>query len=243
MALTAPSTLAEVRDEVFTRCTLNTGGDRGARALKLVDACIRRAQTELVNRAWLRLAKSITIPLVTDVYTYDFPDEMDPGRYMEMYVRDATSLKLLPLSADPSQSQRNALANSSGRPQSFWFDDEQLYITPKPLATSYDQLVIRGYLRPNTLVSDTDLVVLDAEAVIQRAEIHLRPRIGMPVTQDMKDTHLAYLRDVKGNQTENAGTILGGDTSQKCVPQQGPGLPISAFQYDAGWIPPGYWGE
>ena len=43
MALAPPWTLAQVRAEIFTRCTLNTGGDRGSRAQNLIDSCIKRA--------------------------------------------------------------------------------------------------------------------------------------------------------------------------------------------------------
>lgn len=243
MALPAPVTLAYVRSEVFLRCTINTGGDRGARALGIVDSMIRRAVRELTASApWLTLASSINITLVDDQPTYDFPDSMDPGKYAEVFVRDATSLKLLPLTPDPSQRNRNALLESSGRPRYFWFDDQQLHVSPKPDTDYWDQLTIRGYLRAGDLVNDKDLIPLDGEAVIQRTEIHLRPRIGMVVTQDMKDSHLAYLRDLRGEQSENSGSMPGGDTSVKCVPQEGDGLPRDAYQYDASWQPPGQWG-
>lgn len=243
MALPAPVTLAQVRSEVFLRCTINTGGDRGARALGIVDSMIRRAVRELTASApWLKLAATITIDLVDDQPTYDFPDSMDPGKYAEVYVRDATSLKLLPLTPDPSQRNRNALLGSSGRPRYFWFDDQQLSVSPKPDTDYWDQLTIRGYLRAGELVNDTDLIPLDGEAVIQRAEIHLRPRIGMIVTPVMEKSHLAYLRDLRGEQSENSGSMPGGDTSIKCQPQEGDGLPRDAYQYDAGWFPPGYWG-
>lgn len=244
MALPAPSTLASVRSEVFLRCTINTGGDRGARALGIADSMIRRAVRELTASApWLALMSSINITLVDDQPTYDFPDSMDPGKYAEVYVRDITSLKLLQLTPDPSQRNRNALlASSGGRPQYYWFDDQQLSVSPKPDTTYWDQLTIRGYLRAGALVNDTDLIPLDGEAVIQRAEIHLRPRIGMAVTPDMRDSHLAYLRDLRGEQSENSGSMPGGDTSIKCQPQEGNGLPRDAYQYGADWQPPGHWG-
>jgi hypothetical protein len=243
MALPPPATLAAIRSEVFLRCTINTGGDRGARALGLVDSMIRRSVRELTVKApWLRLTSSITIDLVDDVSTYDFPDSMDPGKYAEVLVRNATTEKLLPLSPDPSQRNRNALLESSGQPRYYWFDDQQLNVSPKPDTDYWDQLTIRGYLRAGELVNDTDLVPIDSEAVVQRAEIHLRPRIGLTVTQDMKDTHLAYLRDLRGEQSENSGSMPGGDTSIKCQPQDGEGLPRDAYQYDAGWQPPGSWG-
>ena len=245
MALPAPRTLSYVRDEVFTRCNINTGGDRGARALKLVDSCIRRAVQELaVKASWLRLSVTEDVPLTSGAGTYDFPDSIDPGRTTEIYVRHATSLKLHELRADPSMTRRNALINSDSRPQYYWFENEVLNVTPTPDVAYYNTLVFRGFLRVSDLVNDTDLIALDGEAVIQRAEIHLRPRIGLRVSQDMKETHLAYLRDVRGTQTENSGSMPGGDTSIRCMPEQdGSFYGPSQVQWDEGWQPPGYWGN
>jgi hypothetical protein len=244
MSLPAAATLSQVRDEVFTRCTLNTGGDRGSRALKLVDSMIRRAQRELaISSPWLRLSSSVTINLVTGQTAYDFPDEMDPGRYMELYVRNTTSQAYYPVTPDPSQGQRNGLATSTmGRALFYWFNDGQLYISPSPDTDSWDQLRIDGYLREGDLIDDEALVAVDSEALIQRAEIFVRPRIGQVVTQDMKDSHLAYVRQVRSLQGENPGTMAGGDTSSKCIPQDGPGFPRSGYAYDTNWQPPGYWG-
>ncbi len=244
MSLPAAATLSQVRDEVFTRCTLNTGGDRGSRALKLVDSMIRRAQRELaISSPWLRLSNSVTITLVTGQSAYDFPDEMDPGRYMELYIRNATSLAFFPLTPDPSQSQRNGLSTATAsRAFFYWFNDGQLYVTPTADTTSWDQIRIDGYLRESDLINDEDLVSVDSEALIQRAEIFVRPRIGQAVTQDMKDSHLAYVRQVRALQGENPGTILGGDTSVKCMPQDGPGLPRNGYAWDPSWQPPGFFG-
>ncbi len=243
MSLPAAATLAQVRDEVFTRCTLNTGGDRGSRALKLVDSMIRRAQRELaISSPWLRLSSSVTITLVTGQSAYDFPDEMDPGRYMDLYIRNSTSGAFLPLTPDPTQCQRNGLAASTAsRAFFYWFNDGQLYVTPTPDTTSWDQIRIDGYLREGDLIDDEALVAVDSEALIQRAEIFVRPRIGQAVTQDMKDSHLAYVRQVRALQGENPNTMAGGDTSIKCMPQEGPGLPRNAYAWDPSWCPPGRW--
>ena len=77
MALAAPATLAQVRDEVFTRCTLNTGGDRGSRALKLVTSQIQRAQRELAVMKKLGLRS-----LLWNVDSQDWQGQMQarPGR-------------------------------------------------------------------------------------------------------------------------------------------------------------------
>ncbi len=242
MSLPAPATLSQVCDEVFTRCTLNTGGDRGSRALKLVQSQIRRAQRELVVKApWLRLLGSVTINLVTGQTVYDFPDEMDPGKYADLYIRNATSLAYFPLTPDPSQRQRNALGNANAsRAFYYWFNDGALNITPAPDITGWDQLRIDGYLRESALVNNTDLVSVDFEALVQRTELFVRPRIGQVVTPDMTSSHLAYVREVRALQGENPGTMAGGDTSIKCVPQDGPGIPRNGFAWDASWQPYGY---
>lgn len=244
MSLPAAATLSQVRDEVFTRCTLNTGGDRGARALKMVDSQIRRAQRELVIKCgWLRLQSSVTVTLVSAITTYDFPDSMAPGRYMDVFVRDVSSGKYYQMEPDPTQNQRNSLGTAtSSRPMYYWFNDGQLQITPPPNPTYWDVIRIDGYLRETDLVSDTDLVAVDFEAIVQRAELFVRPRIGLAVTQDMKDSHLAYVRDVRALQSENGNTMAGGDTSIKCMPQEGSGLPRNGFAWDASWMPPGTWG-
>lgn len=245
MALAAPATLAQVRDEVFTRCTLNTGGDRGSRALKLVTSQIQRAQRELaVKYGWLRLQTSLTVTLTSGVSTYDFPDSMEPGKYMDVYVRDVSTGKYFPVMPDPTQRQRNSLGTvTASRPQYYWFNDGQLQITPAPNSTYWDSLRIDGYLRETDLVNDTDLVAVDFEALVQRAELFVRPRIGLQVTQDMKDSHLAYVRDVRALQSENPNTMAGGDTSIKCLPQEGSGLSRNGFAWDAAWQPPGTWGS
>ena len=244
MSLPAPATLAQVRDEVFTRCTLNTGGDRGSRSLKLVTSQIQRAQRELaVKYGWLRLQTSLVLSLTTGVSTYDFPDSMDPGKYMDVYVRDVSSSKYYPLEPDPTQRQRNSLGvSTSSRAQYYWFNDGQLQITPAPNITYWDSLRIDGYIRETDLVNDTDLIAVDFEALVQRAELFIRPRIGLLVTPDMKDSHLAYVRDVRALQSENPNTMAGGDTSIKCLPQEGSGLSRNGFAWDASWQPEGRWG-
>jgi hypothetical protein len=235
-------TLAEVRAGVFAACTLNTNGDRGARALQIVDQMIRRSQRELELKApWLRLSATRTITLTDAVDTYDFPDDLDPGRILDVFVRNASTLKFYPLNAAPSQRQRNAgSAVTSGRPFWYWYDNEVLNITPAPLVASWDQLRLDGYLRASALVNDEDLASVDGEALIQRAEIHARPRIGLPVTQDMKDSHLAYLRDVAASQTEAGSVIMGGDTSARCMPQDGEAGSRQNYAWDESWNPPGF---
>ena len=242
MALPAPMTLAQVRAGVFAACTLNTNGDRGARALAIVDQMIRRSQRELELKApWLRLSATREIPLAEGVSSYDFPDDMDPGRTMDVYVRNASTLKYHPLGAAPSQILRNAgIPSTSGRPSYYWFDDEALNITPAPLAATWDQIRLDGYIRASALTNDEDLVSVDGEALIQRAEIHTRPRIGMPVSQDMRDSHLAYVKDVAADQTEAGRVIMGGDTSAKCSPQDGEYGTRQNYAWDESWNPPGF---
>lgn len=133
MSLPAPWPLSQIRDEVLTRCTLNTGGDRGARASKLIDSFIRGAQAHLVLKApWLQLSANRDVTLQTGESAYDFPDDLEPGRYMDVFVRNLTSGRFFSLSPAPSMDVRNAYLNSVSRPAYYWYDDGQLYISPSP---------------------------------------------------------------------------------------------------------------
>lgn len=241
MALSPPMTLSQVRDEVFTRCTLNQGGDRGSRALKLVDSCIKRAQKELELKApWLRLSATRTVTLSEGVVVYDFPDDMDPGRTLDVFVRNVSSGKYARLIAEPNQSQKNAATTATNnQPFFYWYENEQLNLTPPPAVATWDSLKLEGYLRASLLTNDEDLLSVDGEAVIQRAEIFARPRLGLQVTKDMVESHQAYVRDTAAHQTEAGSVVMGGDTSQRCAPQDG-GSPRNMYAYDESWQPPGF---
>jgi len=241
MSLPAPMTLAEVRDGVFTACTINMDGDRGARALKLVDRYINRAQEELSRKAWLRLRGSSDITLETDETEYDFPDDMDSGRIMDIMVRSATTLKWTRLHPDPSQPMRNAgILGGASRPLAYWFDEGAIHITPKPDILAWDRLQVRGFRPVYRLVNAEDLVGVDGEALIQRAEILVRPRMGKIVTPDMLQSHLAYVRDIASDQSEGGSVMMGGDTSAKCNPEDHEGGLGGNYAWDESWQPPGY---
>jgi len=246
MALPAPWPLSRVREEVLTRCTLNTGGDRGARASKLIDSFIRGAQAHLVLRApWLQLSASRVITLQSGVTAYDFPDDLEPGRNMEVYVHNIISGRELPVAFDPTIEVRNDYLQTNSRPFYYWYEDGVINVTPNPDTTLWDTMRLSGYLRDTGLVNDTDLASVDGEALAQRAEIASRPRLGLQVTQLMIDEHSAYVRAKRGAvNTVPDRTMPGGDTSYRCAPQDGEGVRHNwgGWAYDAGWNPPGYWG-
>lgn len=246
MSLPAPWPLSQIREEVLTRCTLNTGGDRGARATKLVDSFIRGAQAHLVLKCpWLRLSASRDITLLSGVSAYDFPDDLEPGRFADLLVRNITSGRLLPMAFDPSYADRNSYINSVSRPVFYWFENELINIAPMPDTATWDIIRVSSYLRNTGLVNDTDLAAVEGEALVQRAEILARPRLGLQVTQTMLEEHMNYVRAVRGAvQSVGEGTMPGGDTSVRVRPQEGTGLPSNwgGWAYDAGWNPPGSWG-
>jgi len=245
MSLPAPWPLSQIREEVLTRCTLNTGGDRGARASKLIDSFIRGAQAHLVLKApWLQLSATRDITLLSGVSVYDFPDDLEPGRYMDVYVRNLTSGRFEPLSFAPSMETRNGYINSVSRPIYYWYEDEQIYVSPTPDITSWDIIRISGYLRDRGLINDTDLASVDGEALVQRAEISARPRLGLQVSPLMIEEHAMYVRAKRAAvNTTTERTMPGGDTSMCCAPQDGEGTRNwGGYAYDAGWQPQGYWG-
>lgn len=246
MALETPKDLAWIRSEVMTRCTIRTDGDRGARAVPLIDSCIRSAQKRLVLRApWVRLKASVTIALTTGTSAYDFPDTMDPGGIAEVWVRRVADQKYAPVMPEPTQYQRNALATSTlGQPMWYWFNDQNFNVSPSPDTAYWDQLRLDGRRRATDLVNDTDPVSVDDEALIQFAEILARPKLKMAVDPEMKPTLLAYLSDLAAQQTEGAGFVLGGATSAKVAPESDDDDfgKRAGLAYDAGWNPPGLWG-
>lgn len=242
MALSPPEPLSWIRKEVFTRAKLNTGGDRGARALELVDSCIRRAQRELTLKApWVRLKTTRYITLVDEVTEYDFPDDMDPGRIMQILVRDPSTKRRCDLKGDPSTQRQNNYANAdAGQPRYFWFMDQALNITPKPDVDTWDRLEIIGFMAETKLVNDEDLCSVDAEALIQRANIFLRMERDLPVTPDLRDSHTAYLNDLRADQSEIGSVVIGGDTSWRCRPEDGADYRPEWYAYDSSWNPPGF---
>lgn len=244
MSLPAPWSLVQVRNEVFLRCTVNTGGDRGARSRAIIDSCIRQAQRMLeIQSPWLTLQTTLNVTMTDGVSVYDIPDTIDPGRIELIDVREVSTQKFWPLKPCPTQPERNSLVSSTlGRPVAWWFENQMLYVTPSPDTDSWDVLRITGFLRANTLTADTDLVVLDPEAVVQRAEIFARPRLGLPVDPSLTQAHLAYVRDLKATQTEGAGFVLGGDTSTKLRPESIDDLRLPLEAFTNAWQPPGYWG-
>ena len=244
MALPAPLSLVDIRREVFSRATVNTGGDRGARSTGIIDSCIRQATRMLeLNAPWLVLNATVTVTLTDGVAAYDFPDTMDAGRIEEVRVREISTQKWLAMTPVPTQEQRNALLSSTlGRPLAWWYENPMLYVTPVPDTDTYDALRLSGFLRVVMPVAEEDVVAIDGEAVIQRAEIFARMRLGLMVPPTLEQAHFAYLRDLKAAQSEGAGFTLGGDTSMKCRPDLRGEIQLPTAAYDQAWQPPGYWG-
>jgi hypothetical protein len=214
--------------------------------MHLIESFIRGAQAHLVLKCpWLRLSASRDITLLDGVSAYDFPDDLEPGRFADVLVRNISSQRLLPMEFDPSYSARNSYLNSVSRPLYYWFEDEHINISPKPDVAQWDIIRISGYLRDRPLVNDADLASVDGEALVQRAEILARPRLGLPVLPMMLEDHMNYVRAVRAAVVSaSERTMPGGDTSMRVAPQQGSGMPSNwgGWAYDAGWVPPGYWG-
>lgn len=246
MALEAPKTLVYIRSEVMARCTIRADGDRGARAIPIVDSMIRSAHKRLLLKApWLRLKGTATVALATGVTAYDFPDTMEPGDIAEVWVKRVADNRYAKLDPEPDQYQRNAFAASgNGLPRWYWFDNGNLNIVPAPDITLYSQMRLDGYLAGNDLVNDEDTISIDDEALIQMAEILVRPKIGLVVDEHAVNALGDYISDVAAEQTEGAGFVLGGATSAKLRPEDGSAMGRFINQpYDANWIPPGYWGS
>lgn len=245
MSLAPGMKLSEIRFEVLTRCTLNTTGNLGARAQALVDTFARAAQRELYFRCdWTRLRVRQELTLTNGVTTYDFPDNLDPGQIDSVNVIRASDNRAFPLQPGMSQIERNSgAASTSGRPRLYTYENGAITITPAPDTTLYNGLWLEGVTALPPFVDDDELCVVDSEALIQRTELRVRPRMGMQVTKQMQDDHLAYLADLRSQQSDGAGLMLGGATSFKLTPEGENRITRTRVGWDPGWNPPGnYWG-
>lgn len=247
MALAPEKSLTDLTTEVMTRCVLNTAGNLGARALPLVRSCLNAAQRVLYyDHDYTRLQVRRNITLTNGVTAYDFPDDVEPGQiFNPIYVRRIEDQRIFPLSPGITWLERNAatvtLTNSI--PQRYTFENEMLTILPAPDTTLYDVLVYDAFLACTQLVNDSDKCVVDSEALIQLAELMVRPRIPLRKI-DGADAMLAkYLDSLKTQSGDDSSCLLGGTTSAVVTPEGANRMLRREVGYDENWTPPGNWGN
>lgn len=243
MALAPEKTLIDLRTAVMERCVLNTSGNLGARAQRVVDACLNSAQRVLYyDHDYTRLQVRRTLTLSNGVSTYDFPDDIEPGQIFDpIYVRRVSDQRIFPLRPGITWMERNAaqVTTTNTIPCRYTFENQTLTIVPAPDTTLYDVLVYDAFLACTPLVSDTDVCTIDSEALIQMAEIMVRPRMGLTKIDNADAILAKYLDSLKTQSGDASDCILGGATSAVVTPEGENRLIRREVGWDTGWQPSG----
>lgn len=245
MALAPEKTLIELRTAVMERCVLNTSGNLGARAQRVVDGCLNSAQRVLYyDHDYTRLQVRRTITLSDGVTVYDFPDDIEPGQiFNPIFVRRISDQRIFPLRPGINWMERNAaqVTTTNTIPCRYTFENQSITIAPGPDTALYDVLVYDAFLACTPLVADTDMCSIDSEALIQMAEIMVRPRVGLAKI-DRADAILAkYLDSLKTQSGDDSDCLLGGATSAVVTPEGENRMIRREVGYDDGWQPSGIW--
>lgn len=246
MALAPEHDLTWLRDEVMKRCVLNRTGNLGARAQPLIDSCLNSAQRVLYyDHDYTRLQVRREIALVDGQTTYDFPDDVEPGQiFNPIYVRRISDGRIFPLSPGINWMERNAatvtLTNSI--PQRYTFENGALTILPAPDTSLYDAIIYDAFTACTELVNEGDRCSVDSEALVQLAEIMVRPRIPKPSIEGADNVLAKYLDSLKTQSGDDSSCLLGGATSAVVTPEGTNRMLRREVGWDTGWQPPGDWG-
>lgn len=203
---------------VFIRCSMSTSGNQHARYIDLVREFVRSAHTQLYPEAeWTPALKRVEIVLSEGVQTYDWPDDIQPGRINFAAIRDADGSEIqLDFGLRPNErdASRTDGAVRSETPRLLTFVNEDLELWPAPNAV-WTTLVIDGVRSVNSLVDDDTPLIVDGELVVQSATMKFKRHLQLSVTREDVAEHERYLSRVKGMQSTGEGFQLGGHQSTR----------------------------
>lgn len=169
MAFSAYSTLSEVRRSLALLLNLGTFAEQATETRQLLDEFIRQAVAFIdLEAPWVRRRARTDLALVTNQSVYDFPDNVRPGRLVELSIvnTNGNERALHPgVTAQERAYYRNVTA-SGALPTHWEIVDEQLNILPAPDATNYPTLRLTYYRAAVLPSSDDDELPLDGQAVL-----------------------------------------------------------------------------
>lgn len=208
MALQLQPTLSEMVGEVLAGLNLGVQGEENADLHPLIKRMLRQAQAYLWNHyRWLQNNVSVSIDLVEDVTDYDIPDTFQPGSIRRIYVRaDGDIVREWDLVAGISPADRTAAGvTSTSQYNPFKFDiiDHIIKVHPAPGADP-GTLHLEMDTSMSPLLEDEERPAVNGEACIQLATIYVKEQRRMPVGQMERDTHLAYVMDLRPKQSTGA---------------------------------------
>lgn len=218
MAFVLPPTLMEVREAVAVRLNFGPQAARSPAMRPLLDEFIRRAAAEVVlEAAWVELRIRYETDLVDGQDTYDFPDNMDPGRLERLIVRSKSGDEY-ELEADIQPHERaqfNRTATSKDMPLRYEIVNEEIVLIPRPDAVEYPTLLVEGYAKPAEPRANDDRIPVDKEALVQWATAIGKAHFGHKDASVSLQTVREYLRRVRATQTDSSSVQIGGHFSAK----------------------------
>lgn len=218
MAFVLPPTLAEVRASVATRLKYGKQAARSPAMKDLLDEFIRRATREVVLEAhWTELRIRYEADFIDGVDTYDFPDNMEPGRLERLIVVSVNGdeYEMMPDIHPVERARLNSGDDPKDMPVRYEIVNQEIKVVPPPDAEQYPTLAIEGYTRPPDPQNNDDRIPVDKEALIQWATALGKADFNKVSEELTLRPVIAYLKRVRAVQTDGSSIQIGGHFSRK----------------------------
>ena len=219
MALPVGATLAEIRDRAATRLRFGGAGRLSTQAHANLDEWIFDAHAELVLEApWIVLQQVEEIDLIDEQQSYDIPDGWLPGRINEITIlsnQDGTQHEYR-MEKGVRYYERDAfLDTTKSLPLRWTIENQLIEIYPKPDASEYQKMRLSGLKTPAPPREDTDRMVVDETALLQRVEMLGWINLGNPGrAEQLRTRHEKYLKNRRSQEALGEKIVLGGRRSR-----------------------------
>lgn len=193
MALPLKRTLGEIRSDIQVRLGFGMAGQAGVVNSGLIDSMIRSAQEQLYEQFdFLEMKKVLERNTGTDQAFYDYPDDCNVDRIIEMSVKYGG--RYWPLTEGISIQDRSATSNGN-IPQKYERRD-QYELWPVP---ANNTIIIRTeYIKTlGALVSNSDRISIPDHAVYLHALANAKSHYRQPDAGTYANQLNAYLDKIK----------------------------------------------
>ena len=208
MALPAKPTLGDLRTEIMSRLGYGSQGAAAGAMITVINSYLRRGQEYLYWKYEFNdLRKTHDWTLNAGQTLYDWPDDMEPRRLIELRVLVSGSWQPM---TEGIEYQHDTVADSRSYPCRY-DRRAQLEIFPQP-DTSY---TLRGeyYQRLNRFTQDGDRCTIDDTILFNYALAKAKRHYRQADAQDYFDEVADLLRKLKGAAHGNKRYIIGKEDS------------------------------
>ncbi len=212
MTMSQGPTFQSITEEVLVNLGRSVQGNHSGSTQELVKSWVRRAHAVLFNEAdWIRLEKTVDIPLTADQSIYDVPDDVDPSTVARISVLGADG-KEWELGWGVRPNERNA-AHTSAKPLRIEVIDGDFRIYPAPSADWATSLRLE-YQQNEPVFSDPNTrIVVDTQALIMKATIYGLNHYQMPGIDFLVAELERHMDNVRASNTDGETIQLGGRQS------------------------------